>query len=119
MHSQLPDGLKECKVSLKINKRNKNLEGIIYIKPILEHYECSDAIELTTKIRNLEQLSSIYTPMVCKNDKFYCDIKNRYITEDIYIGIKYIIKQSNIYSVSIPKIKEIYDFFLSNNIEKG
>ena len=54
--------------------------------------------------------------MIEKNGKFYCDYQARYITEDIFIGMKYIIDISYKYNISIPKIKEIYNYFYSDTV---
>ena len=50
--------------------------------------------------------------MIEKNGKFYCDKQGRYITEDIFIGMKYLIDIANKYNVSIPKLKKYIYIFL-------
>ena len=93
-----------------INQKNKNNK--IYVKGILEHYESNNAIELTNKIKSIKSFSKIYTLMIQNNNKkFICDINSRYITEDIFIGMKYLIDKSNKYNIDIPYIKKIYYHF--------
>lgn len=93
-----------------INQKNKNNK--IYVKGILEHYESNNAIELTNKIKSIKSFSKIYTLMIQNNNnKFICDINSRYITEDIFIGMKYLIDKSNKYHIDIPYIKKIYYHF--------
>lgn len=95
---------------------NRLSKDKVYVKTILQHYECSDENELTKKIKNIKAFTKP-TPMIKINDKYYCDYKNRYITEDIHIGLKYVLTLATKYNVSIPKIKEIYLFFTKNNEE--
>ena len=97
------------KLIIAIN--NDKIENKVYVKTILEHYDCKDYIELTHKIQNIDSLSKIYLQLIEKEGKYYCDYKNRYITEDIFIGMKYVIDLANKYNINIPKIKEIYKMF--------
>tara|TARA_Y100001970_G_scaffold214253_1_gene261979 strand:+ start:1972 stop:3687 length:1716 start_codon:yes stop_codon:yes gene_type:complete len=100
------------KLIIAIN--NSKVENKVFVKTILEHYECKDYIELTHKIQNIASLSKITTTLIEKKGKYYCDYKSRYITEDIFIGMKYVIDLANKYNINIPKIKEIYKMFTVN-----
>jgi opine dehydrogenase len=107
----------ECDNELSILIKNINndthVKNKVYVKPILEHYDSSTDIELTNKIRSITSLAKPKTPMIEKEGLFYCDYKNRYITEDIFMGMNYILNLANVYSVDLPKINEIYNFFVN------
>ena len=94
-----------------INEINKNEKNKIYFKTILNHYESQNALELTNKIKSLKSISLISTPVIKKNKKYYCNLNNRYITEDIFIGVKYLLQKGKIYNVKLNNIQKIYDFF--------
>ena len=83
------------------------------ITPILEHYNVKNCKKLTDKIKSIKSLSTIFTPMINKNNYYYPDYTSRYFTEDFPYGIKYIYDTALRYKVETPTIKKIMEWGLS------
>jgi len=48
--------------------------------------------------------------MIEKDGLFYCDTGNRYVSEDIRYGMKYLIDRADVYDVKMPNVRKIYNF---------
>jgi hypothetical protein len=101
-----------CDIELQrlINILNNHYKNKIYIKPILEHYEVNDAKSLTNKIRNIDSLSNIKTPIIFKNNKYYPDYTDRYFKEEV-ICLKYVLDLAKENNIELYYINSIYCFF--------
>lgn len=81
-----------------------------YLMPILEYYESTDAQSLTRKIRSIESLHNITSPMLHTEQGWIPDFGSRYFKEDFPFGLHYIHAKAHELGVSVPKIDEIYDW---------
>eukprot|EP00299_Pterocystis_sp_00344_P007743 c2651_g1_i1.p1 GENE.c2651_g1_i1~~c2651_g1_i1.p1 ORF type:complete len:367 (-),score=73.78 c2651_g1_i1:107-1207(-) len=78
------------------------------IKPILLHYESTDAASLTKKIRSIPSLHSIKTPRVeIAPNKYALDFESRYFTADFPYGIALILLIANRHKYSVPTIEKV------------
>ena len=94
-----------------ISLLNKDSINKIYVKSILQHYECKNSLDLTTKISNIESFINIKIIMKNKNGFYYPDYSHRYFIEDIMYGMKYLIDKAKKYDIILPKTTEIYNYF--------
>ena len=86
-----------------------NLKGI---KPLREHYDVINEVELTSKLSSINAFKGIYTPMVKTSKGFIPDFDSRYFTEDISFGlviIKWFAKKLNINTPNIDKVLNWYE----------
>jgi len=70
-----------------------------HIATLLEHYESSNAEQMTAKLRSIESLSTILSPMKQVEGGWVPDFESRYFTEDFPFGLRTIyelMKQENI-----------------------
>lgn len=81
------------------------------IKPLLEHYESTNYIELTNKIRSIVGFKGLTTPCKKINGGFMPDLSSRYFTADIPYGLIIIKAFAVIYSVDTPTIDIIIDWY--------
>ncbi len=84
-----------------------------YLTPILEYYESTDTQNLTKKIRSIESLHNITSPMSETANGWVPDFGSRYFTEDFPFGLHYIHAKALELGVDIPKINEIYTWGMS------
>lgn len=80
------------------------------IIPILEYYESHDAASLTAKIRSIEAFKGIPSPMISVNGGFVPDFDNRYFTEDIPYGMRFIITTAHQVGLSLPVTSMVYEW---------
>ena len=79
------------------------------VKSLKEHYGVSNVQEMTKKIQSIDAFKGIYMPMVKMNNKFIPDIKSRYFTEDIAMGLKYIKDYATKLDIETPTINKVYN----------
>ena len=84
---------------------SKHHSSFIYVKPILEHYECKNAEALTQKISTIPSLQAIMTPMT---DDKTLDPHHRYFTEDVLLGLRAIKEHGQQMHVHTPTLDKIY-----------
>ena len=82
-----------------------------YIRPLLEHYESTNYIEMTNKIRSINSFKGIKTPCINEDGKFIPDLQSRYFTADIPYGLIVIKAFAMIYSVDTPTIDLIINWY--------
>ena len=83
------------------------------IPPILDYYESHDAHSLTAKIRSIVAFKGIKAPMVKTGGGFVPDFANRYFTEDIPYGMRFIVDTAHRYGQPIPMTQKIFDWGLA------
>lgn len=77
------------------------------VRPLLEHYESNNKIELTNKIRSIAGFKGIKTPCIKKDDKYFPDLESRYFTADIPYGLLIIKDFGLITKTKTPNIDKI------------
>lgn len=87
------------------------------IKPLLEHYESTDAESMTKKIRSITALSKVLSPMKAAESGFVPDFQSRYFTEDFPYGLAAIQKLAIEKGVNTPMIDEVMSW--GQSILKG
>ncbi len=97
----------KCDVELHlIIKKLKNID-LSKVRPLLEHYESNNKIELTNKIRSITGFKGIKTPSIKKDDKYLPDLESRYFTADIPYGLLIIKDFALITKTKTPNIDNI------------
>lgn len=84
-----------------------------HIETLLNHYESTDADGMTNKIRSIESLSTILSPMKHVVGGWVPDCDSRYFTEDFPFGLRFIYNQCCKYGVICPSIEKVYKWGLS------
>lgn len=80
------------------------------IKPLLEHYESTDAASMTAKIRSIPSLSKVLSPMKSEADGFVPDFESRYFTEDFPYGLAFIRRLAYENAVPTPIMDKVYEW---------
>jgi hypothetical protein len=80
----------------------------------LEHYESTNAVELTQKIRSIESLKRIKTPTTIINANYMLDFSSRYFIEDFPYGIALISVVAKKYGIETKCIDMITDWGLNS-----
>ena len=88
------------------------------IPAILEYYESHDAHSLTEKIRSIKAFKGIKAPMVKIGGVYVPDFSNRYFTEDIPYGMRFIVDTAHRHGQSIPVTQMVYDWGLSHLVKE-
>jgi len=81
-----------------------NLSGI---KPLLEHYDSTNAAELTHKLGSIQAFKGLLSPMKQIGSGFKVDLESRYFIEDISYGLILIKDIAQLFSISTPTIDEV------------
>lgn len=89
------------KIVDKLNLKN--------VKSLKEHYEIRNTEEMTNKIRSINAFKGVYTPMIQTTNGYIPNFDSRYFTEDINIGLKYIIDVSEKIGLNSSFLKHIYE----------
>lgn len=83
------------------------------IPNILDYYESTDAESLTKKLQSIKAFQGIASPMKKMDGGFVPDFSSRYFTEDFPYGMRFIVETAQQQDVSIPTIREVYQWGLS------
>ena len=88
-----------------------------YVKSLKEHYESNTAAELTNKLRSIESLKGIGTPVVSVGDKFIPDLSSRYFTADFPYGLEILKQIADLLGFEAANIKNTLEWYyrLSGN----
>lgn len=85
------------------------------IPPILEYYECEDALSLTKKIRSIPAFKGILSPMSLDANGLYIpDFNSRYFTEDFPYGMRFIVETAELHNVEVRTIEMVYKWGISH-----
>ncbi len=79
-----------------------------HIATLLEHYEATNAEGMTAKLRSIESLSTILSPMKQVDGDWIPDFNSRYFTEDFPFGLRTIYKLAKENSVDCPNIERVF-----------
>lgn len=82
----------------------------VYVQPVLEYYESTDAKSLTRKLNNIEAFKTILAPMMRTEDGWIPDFKSRYFTEDFPFGLQLIKDLAVKYQVETPTIDKVLEW---------
>lgn len=81
-----------------------------HIASLLEHYESTNAEQMTAKLRSIKSLSTILSPMKQADGGWVPDFESRYFTEDFPFGLKNIYQLAIEYRIDCPNIERVYDW---------
>ncbi len=84
------------------------------IPTILDYYESHDARSLTEKIRSIKAFKGIKAPMTERGGAFVPDFTNRYFTEDIPYGMRFIVETAQKHGHPIPVTQKIFDWGMAH-----
>ena len=90
-----------------LKKLNVNTK---HIATLLEHYESTNAEQMTAKLRSIESLSTILSPMKQVEGGWIPDFESRYFTEDFPYGLKNIYDLAIQRGINCPNIKRVYEW---------
>lgn len=100
-----------CDASLqKILQTIKGLE-LSYVHSLLAHYEVSDALSMTEKIKSIRAFKGIPAPMKQIDNRYTADLSSRYFQEDFSYGLLIIKAIGNLCDVETPEIDMILRWF--------
>lgn len=80
------------------------------VETLLEHYESTTPQEMTQKIRSIESLSTILSPMKKIEGGWIPDFESRYFTEDFPFGLKFIVDLEKEYRIYTPTINKVFEW---------
>lgn len=79
-----------------------------HIDTLLHHYEATDASSMTAKLRSIESLSAIPSPMKQVQSGWIPDFTSRYFTEDFPFGLRFIYELAHQHHIPCPNIDKVY-----------
>ena len=95
-----------------IKKLTKNGMTVNKITTLLEHYESTDAAEMTKKLNSINSLKGLEMPSVKnENDKLLPDLKSRYFTADFPFGLDVLLSFGSVLNVDTPNLKMVSDWY--------
>ena len=83
------------------------------IETLLAHYESTDAKGMTRKLKSIQSLSTIQSPMIEVPGGWEPDFSSRYFTEDFPYGLRMIHDLAHENGVEVPTIDLVYNWGLS------
>lgn len=93
-----------------LNKLNVSTK---HIATLLEHYESTNAEEMTAKLQSIASLSTILSPMKQVDGRWFPDFSSRYFTEDFPFGLHLIVETAKSHNLDIPNLQKVYDWGMS------
>lgn len=81
-----------------------------YIPRILDYYESHDTSSLAAKLRSLQGLKGIMSPIKKTEIGWVADLSSRYFTEDFPYGLKYVYELVHKYNTEAPNINKVYQW---------
>lgn len=104
--------LESSEILIKMDKEVHNLLDKIPfdlsgIKPLLEHYDSTNAEELTQKMTSIQAFKGLLSPMEKVKNGYKVDIKSRYFIEDISYGLILIKDIAHLFSIETPTIDQV------------
>lgn len=93
-----------------LKKLNVNTK---HISTLLEHYESSNAEQMTAKLHSIDSLSTILSPMKQISGRWVPDFKSRYFTEDFPFGLRSIYELAVDNNIYCPHIEKVYKWGMS------
>ncbi|WP_372643871.1 NAD/NADP octopine/nopaline dehydrogenase family protein [Ancylomarina sp.] len=104
--------LESSEILIKMDEEVHNLlEKIPFdlsgIKPLLEHYDSTNAKELTKKLTSIQAFKGLLSPMKKIDEGFVIDLESRYFIEDISYGLILIKDIAHLFSINTPTIDQV------------
>lgn len=84
-----------------------------HISTLLKHYESDNAEGMTAKLRSIESLSTILSPMKEVDGGWVPDYDSRYFTEDFPYGLRTVFNLAKENNVDCPNIEKVLMWGLS------
>lgn len=82
------------------------------VKSLLVHYESSDAVSLTRKIRSIKAFKGLKSPMKQEEFGWVPDFDSRYFKADFSFGLKVIKDIAQLYGVKTPNIDIVWQWYV-------
>lgn len=86
---------------------------LLNVNSLKNHYESNTVAEFTEKISSIGSLSTIETPLIEKDSKFYLDLSSRYFNEDFIYGLAIIKSFGIIADTKTPTIDLVLEWHSS------
>lgn len=91
---------------------DKNGLPVKQIKPLLEHYESTNAVELKNKLCSINSLKGLTTPSIKLKDGSYIpDLSSRYFTADYPYGLDILLAFSKFLKVECPNMEMVSNWY--------
>ncbi len=87
------------------------------IRPLLEHYDSTNAEELTRKLSGIQAFKGLLSPMKKTEKGYVPDLESRYFIEDISYGLILIKDIASLFSVATPTIDKVI-YWAQNLLKK-
>lgn len=84
--------LLKCDEEVQEICRKLSMFDLSVVKSLKEHYESANIEELTNKIRSIQSLKGLKTPVIEKNEKYIPDLNSRYFIADFNFGLTILIQ---------------------------
>lgn len=114
--------LESSEILIKMDEEVHNLlEKIPFdlsgIKPLLEHYDSTNALELTEKLSSIQAFKGLLSPMKKTENGYIVDLESRYFIEDISYGLILIKDIAHLFLINTPTIDEVI-YWVQNLLNK-
>ena len=92
-----------------------DVSGVISLRVCYE----SDSVEsMTARIRNMEELKGLGSPMCKSGNGWKVDWNSRYFTSDFPFGLKILIDIAKLFDVATPEMSKVWEWCLSTGAIK-
>lgn len=92
-----------------------DVSGVISLRVCYE----SDSVEsMTARIRNMEELKGLGSPMCKSGNGWKVDWNSRYFTSDFPFGLKILIDIAKLFDVATPEMSKVWEWYLSTGAIK-
>lgn len=103
--------LLKCDEELQTICRTLNKADLSSVKSLKIHYE-NDTVEgLTAKMRSIESLHNLGSPMVKKGDGFIPDFNSRYFKADFPYGLAIIKSFADVLGIDVPNVDDTLNWY--------
>ncbi|MBP0983222.1 MAG: NAD/NADP octopine/nopaline dehydrogenase family protein [Oscillospiraceae bacterium] len=82
-----------------------------YVRSLKEHYESSNAEQITAKISNIAGFRGLPTPCIKTNGKYKPDFESRYFKADFAYGLEMIRQFAALSNTNAPNINETIEWY--------
>jgi len=104
--------LESSEILIMMDEEVHNLLGEIPfdlsgIKPLLEHYDSTNADELTKMLSSIQAFKGLLSPMKKTGNAYKVDLESRYFIEDISYGLILIKDIASLFPINTPTIDQV------------
>ncbi|MGN0346280.1 MAG: NAD/NADP octopine/nopaline dehydrogenase family protein [Lachnospiraceae bacterium] len=100
-----------CDEEVQIICKQLDMFDLANVKSLRLHYESETPQQLAEKLRSIESLKGLKTPVIACEQGLIPDFSSRYFSSDFLYGLNILIQIADIFSVSVPNMREVMNWY--------